>query len=105
MQTIHADGIDWPLGTFIDAYQMRRADGDYPAFSSGDTVIDYVNDAGQLITRKRANAVEWGRVIAYRLPDHSPAMHCLGCDEIIEHRYDWCDYCLDDGQDYNPCGS
>lgn len=78
--TIRADGIEWPLQTFLDAYGYRPADpADLPRMD-GQVRLATVTKAGELRPPMFADQVGWYDVLAFRplegAPESTPYRLC-----------------------------
>lgn len=113
---IPADGMEWPLETFIDAYGFTRTDEldlyvGHPLHGRDD-FIQAVTASGDLITDKPARHLPWGDVIAIKGRDGGGLQICDCCgslDDVLETgNGQWCGDCLDDsdwdGEDDEPDG-
>ncbi|HEX8554354.1 MAG TPA: hypothetical protein VF695_06575 [Sphingomonas sp.] len=85
---IRADGVEWPLATFIDAYGLKLHDRfDPPPFSSGPASaarVTVVTATGELIADRTADAILWADVIAFAPVAGTPAATlCKVCDEPV----------------------
>ena len=98
--TIRADGVDWPLETFIDCYRMVRHDRSYPRIAATSAAVNFVNEAGQFQERKPANTVYWGEVVAYSLPDGYICPECSLPTEVmwLQNSRETCYDCTDDDE-------
>lgn len=67
--TVRADGVDWPVDSFIDNYRMLRSDGTFPDFDGRDPLVDILTSDGEYLTRQSASRVDWGRVRAFASPE------------------------------------
>lgn len=78
--TVQADGINWPVSTFCDAYGMVLVDPfQRPSFDSQVRVIVLDLD-GRLTAPCWADQICWHDVAAYRLLDSpTPAAPCFLC--------------------------
>lgn len=93
---VHADGVTWPLDTYIDALAFRRVDQfDQPCFD-GDVRLVTIAVDGRITPATYASQVRWFETLAYRPLDYTrEAAPCEGCGEPI---YDGEDgYCLECG--------
>ncbi len=93
-QTIRADGMDWPLETFLDARGFVRVDRfETPAFRDalGDPRMDVVTIGGELAVDVYASAVSWPDTIAFRLVDDT-GEPCFWCGTSTDEE-DMCDRC------------
>jgi hypothetical protein len=87
-RTIRADGVDWPLATFLDAYGFTSLDRfDSPPFSSttaNAARVTVVTVAGELVVDRTADAIVWSDVIAFAPVAGTPAAAlCRHCDEPV----------------------
>ena len=96
--TVRADGMDWPLQTFIDSYRMIVTGGSAPDFGSLDPLVDVLMENGSYVKAQRASLVEWHRAHAFAC-DAMPHGHkCEMCgddtapDELLSN-HGWCDGC------------
>ncbi len=89
---INADGRDWPLDLFLDAYGFARLDKhlpEMPCFSGGDLPIDAapvrieaIDQCGRLI-EARSDEIYWGDKIAWRAVDIAgPPAYCGACGHV-----------------------
>lgn len=78
-QMIRADGVDWPVDSFIDNYRMLRIEGAYPDFDGRDPLCDVLTTQGEYRTRLRASVVDWGRVRAFASQDLPGGGKCEFC--------------------------
>ena len=114
--TIRADGMEWPLATFIDCYGFTRTDdlhlhAEHPLLSRDD-MLNAVTASGELITDKPARHLPWGDVIAIKGRDGGGLQICDCCgalDDVLETgNGQWCGDCLDgadwDGEPDEPDG-
>jgi hypothetical protein len=86
--TVRADGMDWPLDTYIDAYGYTRLDHlgltpNHPLLSRCD-MLDAITKAGELITNKPARHLPWGDVAAIRSREGSTLRACDICGSFDE---------------------
>lgn len=107
---IRADGVDWPLDTFIDAYRLTRVDRfDAPPCTSIDASgvrVQAVTRTGELIADRTADALIWGDIIAYRPVEGTrAATPCLGCDQPVMRDSDAevCEACEDLADEVGLC--
>lgn len=78
--TIRADGVEWPLATFIDAYGFTRTDGERPDFAGLAGELDVVMASGELRHGMEMSAVPWWEVVAVAVPKGSMRLaNCHGC--------------------------
>ena len=78
MQTILAEGIRWPIETYLDSHRFVRCDGTPPEFADLDApVLCVTTDLS--IAEIPARQAPWGEVIAFRAPNLS--CHLDECDE------------------------
>ena len=99
--TIRADGIDWPLQTFLDAYGYRSADpADLPRMD-GQVRLVTVTKAGELRPPMFADQVGWYDVLAFRplecAPESDPC-RCCGEPTFRTDFDDICSSCEDEGE-------
>ncbi len=91
-QTITADGMEWPLQTFIDARGFVRVDPFAPPELSQDVLrLELVTLDGEHVRERYASAVIWQDVRAFRLIDEigDPCFCCgTSVDECV-----MCDDC------------
>lgn len=99
--TISADGITWPLETYLDAMRFRRLDRwDEPRLDGQVRVVTVTRD-GVLQSALYANEVRWADVQAYRPTDNSVASTpCRLCGDPTERLDD--DICEDCEYDAEP---
>lgn len=83
-RTIRADGVTWPLDTYIDALAFRRVDPfDQPCFD-GDVRLVTIAIDGRVTPATYASQVRWFETLAYRPLDYTrQAAPCDGCGEPI----------------------
>jgi hypothetical protein len=96
--TIRADGIDWPLRTFLDAYGYHQVDRfTHPNVNAGSRVLT-IDDVGRIREPLYADAVDWHATFAWRAldPRDAPAPCCL-CGTSTDDD-DFCDACWEDGE-------
>jgi hypothetical protein len=109
---VRADGMDWPLDTYIDAYGYTRLDHlsltpNHPLLSRCD-MLDAVTNAGELITNKPARHLPWGDVSAIRSREGSTFRACDICgsfDEVFQTGFGLqCDDCrsCNEWEDFAP---
>lgn len=95
---IRADGVDWPLLTFLDAYGYHRVDRFvHPNVDAASHVLT-IDDAGQVRDPLYADAVDWHATYAWRAldPRDAPAA-CFLCGTSTDTD-DVCDPCWEDGE-------
>lgn len=97
LTTVRADGIDWPLATFVDAYGMKVVDPfDLPSFSAPHAMrlVTLTRD-GQVLPPQYANEVVWARTVAFSpLPGTPEGVPCRLCgDPALRVEDDLCDDC------------
>lgn len=79
---IQADGVSWPLETFLDAYQFYRTEGEPPEIQYGR--IDAVMRDGRILRAREISDLPWWEVIAMRPEDRSMAIaRCDGCGCMV----------------------
>lgn len=64
--TIHADGIDWPLQTYLDALGFKSIDAFAAPVIDGEVRCDVVTRAGDLRCGCFASDVLWHDAMAWR---------------------------------------
>lgn len=79
MQTIVAEGISWPVETFLDSHRFERCDGTPPEVAELDAPLLCVT-RDLAIAEIPARHAPWPDVIAFRAPN-------LSC------KFDECDHC------------
>lgn len=78
--TIHADGMDWPLETYLDARRFIRVDGEPPSFADAAGRVDVVTLAGELREGVELEGLSWHDVMAVAVPAGSMSLGlCHGC--------------------------
>ncbi|WP_299307837.1 hypothetical protein [uncultured Croceicoccus sp.] len=84
MQTIEAEGHQWPLDTFIDSHRYQRTASETPAIVRSDWPVSCVTKDCRIIERPAGHA-PWHDVIAYRAPDLSSRLaECPACGDVAE---------------------
>lgn len=95
---IRADGMEWPLETYLDARGFIRVDPLNPPFPGAgyqsDPRIEIVTHAGELQQERYASTVMWADVKAFKLNDATGGL-CFFCGTSIDET-DICDYCEED---------
>lgn len=94
-QLIHADGIAWPIETYLDAYAYRRVDPFARPSFDGQVRVLTVTEAGELRAPTYADQVIWHDVIAFRPADSDVRCRICG-DLILRLADDICGSCDDD---------
>lgn len=96
--TIRADGLEWPLETYLDARGFIRVDPFAPPSLGGgymsDPRVEIVTLAGELQPERYASSVMWADVLAFRLVDHT-GEPCFWCGTSTDDA-DMCDDCAED---------
>jgi len=89
---ILADGVEWPLETFLDAYGFSRLDGRPPEAQHGR--VDVVTDRGELRCGCWISDVEWSAVIAAKAESSQGVEQCAaGCGQFVDHAGFMCSEC------------
>jgi hypothetical protein len=65
MITVQADGLEWPLETFIDAHRYQRTGGEIPGIAGADFIVLTLSRDG-VISEGIARHADWADVLAYR---------------------------------------
>ena len=65
-QTIRADGIEWPLQTYLDAMSFSRVDPFALPAIGGQVRVTTVSLSGELAPSTYASQVPWHDVLAFR---------------------------------------
>lgn len=92
VKQIHADGIAWPLQTYLDAYAYLRVDPYDPPRVEGQLRVTAVTESGELRGPIYADQLIWRDVIAFRPADTDT--RCRVCsDRIFRVSNDICDRC------------
>ncbi len=78
-QMIRADGVDWPIDSFIDNYRMLRTDGHSLDFYGRDPLCDVLTSDGEYRTRQRASQINWGGVNAFSSQELPFGKFCQSC--------------------------
>lgn len=82
--TITADGMIWPLDTYLDCGRFIRTDGEVPYFASFPGSLDIITFAGELREMVDMSDILWSAVLAVRVPLHSVLLaHCDNCGEGV----------------------
>ncbi len=80
--TIRADGMEWPLETYLDARGFIRTNGEIPDFAGHAGLVDIVTTQGELRENVEAITAPWHEVIATHPADGSKDFSlCDGCGE------------------------
>lgn len=78
--TIEAEGLNWPIETFLDAHGFVRTDTQVPDFADHPGTLDVVTLDGELLCGLEAATIPWRDVLAAHAPDHSMKFSlCPGC--------------------------
>jgi hypothetical protein len=99
-RTIQADGITWPVDTYIDALAFRRVDPFGSPYIDGEARLVTISIDGELRAATYASQVAWHDTLAFRAVDYSrAATPCRACGETAFNlQDDLCDSCdSDDG--------
>jgi hypothetical protein len=64
--TIRADGMEWPLQTYLDAMSFSRVDQFAPPAIDGQIRVTTVSLTGELAPSTYASQVRWHDVLAFR---------------------------------------
>ncbi|TPG14390.1 hypothetical protein [Sphingomonas oligophenolica] len=100
-QTIRADGIDWPIETYLDALDFKRVNPfEIPQLQHQVRVVT-VTGEGELAPPTFADQVRWHDVLAYRYIEHGPeTILCRLCAEPVGRTDfdDICESCEDEGE-------
>lgn len=82
--TIRADGLEWPLDTYLDARGFIRTNGEVPDFARFPGLLDVVTLSGELREKQEAATIPWHDVLAAHAPDGSLQFGpCSNCGEWI----------------------
>lgn len=80
MITVRADGLDWPLETYLDARGFIRTNGEVPDFATLFGAVDVVTSAGELREGCELREIVWHDVLAVAIPAGSMKLDlCPGC--------------------------
>ncbi|WP_267382581.1 MULTISPECIES: hypothetical protein [unclassified Sphingomonas] len=90
---IQADGIVWPLQTYLDARAFRRVDPFATPDCDGQLRVETVTLQAELQPCRYASSVAWHNVLAWR-PVDIVACRCCG-DPVASLGDDLCDDCDD----------
>jgi hypothetical protein len=93
-RTIRADGMDWPLETYLDAYGFKRRDEfDPPPTIRHAAAVTLVREDLSLQLGQDAESVIWPGVIAFKLEGDFPGpCHWCGTSDDED---DMCADCTD----------
>lgn len=98
IQTVHADGINWPLRTFLDAYGYHQVDRFVHPNVEPFRCVLTIDDAGQVRPPLYADAVDWHATYAWRAVDpHDAPAACFLCGTSTDTD-DICDPCWEDAE-------
>lgn len=90
-KTVRADGLVWPLRTFISAYRMIVTDGSPPDFRNLDPAVSVLMENGSFVKRQPASLVEWHHVHAFACEALPKGLRCDTCGdhtdlaELLKH--------------------
>lgn len=95
LQTIRADGVDWPLLTFLDAYGYQSVDRFIrPVLPAGRRICT-LDEVGQVRGPTFADQVDWHGIVAWRAFDPlDVAKPCFLCGTTLDS-FEICDECND----------
>lgn len=80
---VQADGVSWPLETFLDAYHFQRVNPDDPPLLTHGKV-DAVFRDGAILRGCEAVDLPWWEVIAAKPEERSMAIaRCDGCGALV----------------------
>jgi hypothetical protein len=95
--TVRADGMEWPIATFIDAYGLIKVDHfAHPCLDGAARLIALTND-GRLLDAVSANMVDWHGTVAFRLVDGDRQQPCFFCGTSADADVH-CEECLDSAE-------
>jgi hypothetical protein len=81
---IEAEGITWPLETFMDAHRYIRTRREVPDFATLPGVVDALMSTGEVREAIELRAIPWHDCLAVRVPDGSMKLAlCHGCEATI----------------------
>ena len=82
--TIRADGVEWPLETYLDARGFIRTNGEVPDFCNAPGTLDAVTYSGELRQGVEVTAIPWHATLAVAIPQGSMKLaRCPGCDAWV----------------------
>jgi hypothetical protein len=77
---VRADGVDWPLATFLDAYGFHLVDRFVRPRIGGEHRVLTIDNGGQVQPARYADVVDWHAVYAWRAADPvSGPEACFNC--------------------------
>lgn len=83
-RTIQAEGITWPLETFMDSHRYIRTRGEVPDFASLPGAVDVLMATGEVREAVELSAILWHDCLAVRVPEPSMKLAlCHGCEGTI----------------------
>lgn len=99
-RTIRADGVDWPLATFIDAYRFMTVDRFILPDLRREQRLAVLDDAGRIHSPIDVAQVDWCRTIAWRTLDAADAPEpCFLCGTSLD-AHQVCDDCNEQAEPY-----
>jgi hypothetical protein len=97
---IRADGVDWPLATFLDAYGYRQVDPVALPVFDGQARFAVVTLHGELEPPRYASEIRWWDALAFRPIEHGPEGEpCRFCGQPVGRTDDdICEPCEDSAE-------
>lgn len=96
--TIRADGVDWPILTFLDAYGYQPVDRFIRPDLEGGRRICLLDDAGEIRGPTFVDQVDWHGIVAWRAADPLETMPaCFLCGTSLDPA-SICEDCFDQAE-------
>jgi hypothetical protein len=100
-QTIRADGMDWPLQTYLDAMSFSRVDPFALPAIDGQIRVTTISLSGELAPSTYASQVRWYDVMAFRpIANGLESALCESCGDPVMRidAHPQCASCENDGE-------
>lgn len=81
---IQAEGLTWPLETFLDAHRYIRTNGEVPPFHHLAGAVHAIMNTGEVRENVELSSIAWHDCLAVRVPSDSMRIaYCHACDASI----------------------